>query len=272
MAYEAEKRVILSHQQALRAVRAAVKRYADQRWRSLGSYRDDDIERFIAQVVPVVESGQVKVSQLTNAYMDSLARVAGRSVTPAVVAQTGLRGVEMAEVYRRPAVSLYTALSEGKPLDEAIELGAQRLDSLLSTDLQMANVSAASEKMRDADGVVGYNRVLNETDATCALCVIASTQMYSKDDLMPIHPGCQCSVEPVYRKNAGAAQAVNEERYAAVKEQLESQGITKTHTGTFKQGTEGNYRDLTSIKVREHGEVGPVLTWKDQDFTGPADL
>lgn len=34
----------------------------------------------------------------------------------------------------------------------------------------------------------------------------------------------------------------------------------------------GRAPDYRLISVREHGEFGPTLTWRGQDFTGPADI
>jgi hypothetical protein len=41
---------------------------------------------------------------------------------------------------------------------------------------------------------------------------------------------------------------------------------------TYKNGRLRN-ADLTELMVvQEHGELGPVLTWRGQAFTGPSDL
>lgn len=186
MAHEAERQVVLSHQRLVRIVRERITAYAQAQWTGLGSWRDADIDRFVARVVPAVESGQRQVANLTTSYLDSLARLAGISPRPPTQLATDLRGVPLSEVYRRPAVAVYTALSEGKPLDEGVRLGGLRLEQLIAMDMQMANVRASADRVSGDSRVIGYQRVLSPGE-NCALCAIASTQRYHREDLMPIH-------------------------------------------------------------------------------------
>lgn len=253
--YEREQRVIDAHQKLIRRTAARVRDYCDREWRGLGSWRDADIDRFIARVVPVVASGEKQVGQLTISYLDSLARLAGYPPTPAA-AVTGAvlrNGVSTEEALRRPSVTLYTALSEGRPIEYAVELGVQRLSDAVLTNMQLAQTRTANGWMNRADGVVGYRRVLTGHE-NCALCALASTQRYHKKDLMPIHPGCDCTVAPIYgRKDPG--QVINEERYEQTMKLLKDQGVTDTHS------------DINNLTIREHGEYGPTLSWRDQHFT-----
>jgi hypothetical protein len=32
------------------------------------------------------------------------------------------------------------------------------------------------------------------------------------------------------------------------------------------------YRDAAQVRISDHGEYGPTLTWRDQAFTGAADI
>ena len=47
-----------------------------------------------------------------------------------------------------------------------------------------------------SDGIRAYRRVLTGRE-NCALCLVASTQRYWVEDLLPIHPGCDCNVQPL---------------------------------------------------------------------------
>ena len=260
MAYEAEKRVILSHQQLFAEVRRRTQDYAEREWRGLGSWRDADVERFIAKVVPVIESGQAKVGQLTNSYLSAIARAGGFTPTPDV-SVVNPRGTPLDEVYRRPAVTIYTQLSLGTPLDEAVNISAQRLRSMVATDMQLAQTHTSMERVKQDGKVVGYQRVLSPGE-NCALCAIASTQRYRKAELMPIHANCSCSVVPLYGRS-DPGQVINAERLADVQEQLKAQGVQYTQNG---------FKSDRSIRVNTHGEVGPVLGWADQRFTSQADI
>lgn len=183
-----EARVILNHQAALNRVRTRVEVFARSQWNGMGSWRGPDIDRFVARVVPVVESGQKQIGGLTNAYLASMARLSGLTPPPAKPMKTGkaLRGIEPHEVYRRPGNATWYALSEGSSLDEAVRVGGTRLDELVSTDMQMAGVNAAFDALSGDERVVGYMRVINSGNP-CELCMLASTQRYTREDLMPIH-------------------------------------------------------------------------------------
>lgn len=44
------------------------------------------------------------------------------------------------------------------------------------------------------------------------------------------------------------------------------------NASTRGKGVSVGQRDMTDIKVQLHGEYGPTLTWRNQDFTSAADL
>jgi hypothetical protein len=89
------------------AVRSRVLSYVTRSWDGLTDYRDADIDRFVAAVVPVVAGGQVRAASLTDAYLAQVeTAVLGTPTGPVGVPleiATGARGVDPAEVYRRPA-------------------------------------------------------------------------------------------------------------------------------------------------------------------------
>ena len=123
----------------------------------------------------------------------------------------------------------------------------------------MAMVQQASASL---DGN-GFRRALNGP-GDCALCVIASTQRYHAGDLLPIHPGCNCTVAPL-GPGEGVDQVIDPDLLERVHAQVEAM------TGDVDRGARApDYRKL--MVVREHGEIGPVLTWKQHEFTSAADL
>lgn len=175
------------YQRAVEQVRNRLLLVADRLWFNMVSYRDGDIDRLVNLVVPHVQAGQIQIANLTEAYFQRVGSKAGIDVRWV----TGGRGVSADDVYRRPATTLYTALSEDKPMALAVEEGGRRLQSLISTDLQMAKVRQSQRSLSSA-GITAFIRVLTGRE-NCALCVIASTQRYWTKDLSPIHPGCDCS-------------------------------------------------------------------------------
>lgn len=268
----AESREVLAYQAAVEQVRARLVRVAGAVWGGLGSYRDSDIDRLVRLVVPHVRAGQVQVANLTAAYFRSV----GATSNVDVAAVTGGRGVPAEEVYRRPGVTVYTELSQGKLVGEAIAAGGERLVSLVMTDLQMAKVRQAQRSLSSA-GAHGFRRVLSGHE-NCALCVIASTQRYHRGDLLPIHPGCDCSVDTLPKGWNPDVQVIDRQlldlTHDAIASKLGRSELRARDLGRGKTDSRGHplsdYTDL--IVTRQHSEYGPTLAWRDENFTSRADI
>lgn len=254
------EQVVRGHQAAVAAVRARVLSFARIAWAAQGSYRDADVDRLVSLIVPRVLAGQVQVAQLTAVYIATLTGTAAAVVDRAVVLNG--RGVEPSEVYRRPAVEVYTALAGGKSFADAVKAGGLRLLSLIGTDMQMASVRQARESM-GAARVVGFRRVLTGRE-NCALCTLAATQRYHRESLMPIHPGCDCTVAAVTNPASFDQDAELEQAHEAIGDRFGQARVDRGGRDPL------DYRK--AILVREHGEIGPVLTLKEHQFTGPSDL
>lgn len=104
--------------------------------------------------------------------------------------------------------------------------------------------------MANNDNIVGYRRVPAGGNV-CELCLTAATQRYHRDDLMPIHPGCSCDVEPLYGSEDPG------------------QVIDLVTSDTGEPAAVDNPSDVV---VQDHGELGPVLAVRGQAFRGPDDL
>lgn len=266
------------HQDVMLATRVRIRAAALSAWDAMPSLRDEAVEQLVAAIVPRVQAGQVQLAEVTNAYLSQQARLLGYEVADTVVDArlvTGARGVAAETVYRRPAATVRASLAEGKTWEAARAAGAQRLADLVVGDLQLASRTQARETLRRS-GVRLYRRALTGRE-NCALCMIAATNTYGSGDLMPIHPGCDCTVEPLPRgvTHVPLDQETVRQIHAAVYE----------HTGTMDYGgREIDYRQiqLTTdrrgnisaagepvVRVRQHGEYGPTLTWADHEFTGP---
>lgn len=240
-------------------IRRRLVEYATRMWGAMGSWRDADVDRFIETLVPKVLAGQRQMAQITDAYLTQLTG----SKPGGLIDVNGIRGVPDEQVYRRPATALYAGLHAGKTLDQSQKDATTRLAGLIATGLQMSKVRQAQHAIAAMPGVEAFRRVLHGP-GDCALCIIASTQRYWKGTLLPIHPGCNCSVESLGRGDH-REQVLDEDLLQRVHDQVES------FTGSSDRGGRGpDYRKL--IVVREHGEIGPLLTWKHQNFTGPNDI
>lgn len=228
-------------------MRARVERFVRARWGALENYRDADIDRFVAAVVPVVTGGQLAVAQLTDAHLAAVEGAAfGRQVRPVgvpagLVTDEAMRGVPADVVYGRAGPTVWTSLSKGNPLDVAAAAGLARVVQTAVTDLQLARTHAARHVLSSKGTiVVGYHRVLLGSNP-CALCQEAASKRYATGDLMPCHPGCACGVAPVYRNGKQVAPDLADV-------------------------------DESTTAVRTHGELGPVLTRSDHSFLSVDDL
>lgn len=236
-------------------VRAAVEAFARGMWAGMPDYRDDAIDKMADAIGPRVRASQLRTADLTRAYLAECAKALGLEAGMALVdadAVTGLRGVDPAEVYQRPGRAVWSALSQGKPLDAAVKEGELRLLQLIGGDIQNAKRVQSRASMRAA-GIKAYRRVLTGRE-NCALCVIASTQRYWVEDLMPIHPGCDCDTAPL-PPGMGIDQVIDEETLEAAHKAVEErQGVSD------RGGRDPDYRGL--ILTSEHGEYGPVISFK----------
>lgn len=238
----------------VKAIRARVEAFATAQF-TAGQYRDADLERFVGLVVPVVLAGQRQVSAVTDAYLArQLSDLLGRRVPPVGALKAYPRGVDPVDVYARPFVTVRTKLSEGMAFDGAKSAGLARLVDITRTDMQLAKTHTAREAFSNADGITGYSRVLSG-NVSCALCYVASTQRYSREDLLPIHPGCDCSVEPIMGEFDRDAEL--SATHEAISDRL----------GTSDAGARApDYRK--QLIVQEHGEMGPMLAVRGQHFSG----
>lgn len=279
-------RLAAAYERQSLAVIDTVRARVEQVWLASPNYRDADVARIIRQIVPLVEGGQIQLANLTNAYVIATADAIGVPARVVPIDRAGVldpRGVPKVEVYQRPANEVYTQLAKGESMTRAVEVGTQRLASIVSTDLQLARRGQASKALAGT-GFRYYIRVLTGRE-NCALCAIASTQRYNVENLMPIHPGCDCGVRPVdaaYDPGQVVDQGLLDEIHTLAAERLGASDPNARYAGLGKSVTYSDSRsrapnpqerlaDYTELVVtREHGEYGPTLTWRDHAFTGPS--
>lgn len=250
-------------------------------WVGLKSWRSEqDIQRFLLQALPIAQGGQAATSNATAAGL--AAQYAALTNSPLrhlgvplnKVTGKALRGVDPRTVYTRPFIQLYTALSKGASFDDALRQGTNRLQSIALTDFELSLTHTARYFMERRQGVRYFKRTLQGAKS-CALCVVASTQRYHTGDLMPIHPGCDCGVEPL-PGNVDPGQIIDPARLDAVHKAISDIFGTMSRDAREIFGTNSikgdplKYRDV--IVVNHHGEIGPVIGVRGQKFTGPGGL
>lgn len=231
-------------------------------WRAIGGVDESDRERFVEAVTPVVRAGQQMTIDVAAAMVGQLA---GTVPAAPPLDDLVLRGVEMIEVYSRPVVVARTGLSKGKPWAVAMTEAANRLEQLVTTDVQLAKREAAREVMSTDERIVGYRRVL--TGNSCSLCATASTQRYRTEDLMPIHSGCDCEIAPIIG-DRDPGQIINRDllrdlRAEGGPQYWQDRGLSVDESGRVIRAA-----DEQPLEVAEHvhGELGPVITDAEHSF------
>lgn len=195
---------------------------------------------YVAQVVALL-TGQTKV------------------VVPKIPAPVIRNGTPMEVVHARPATAYRITYARTGSEEAARQAALERELLQIQTDVMLAARDAEHQAMQRL-GVKRFRRVLRpELSATgsCLLCVAAATQVYTIEDLLPIHNRCKCRTMPIIDGN-DPADEFNQE---------DLQRLYKEAGATLRQ-------DLSNLRVQvnEHGELGPVLTVQGQNFTGPNDL
>lgn len=235
--------------------------YALAAWAAT-SIDDRGAAELAARLVPMIAAGQIQIATLTAAYLGQQLGSAPARMPEELV--TALRGVDPELVYQRPVIATRSELKHKVvDLDEAREVGARRLESLLTTDLQMAKVHQGRATLLESERK--YYRRVPRAEGACALCLIASTMRYKVHALMPIHPGCQCGIDELPAGMNLDDNVIDVDLLNATHAKV------KEFTGIADRGGRApDYRKL--IITRKHGELGDVLAYRGYQFTNQDDV
>lgn len=261
--------VILRYQQRYGVLRAQTVQRVEAAWQRFGGLDDAAADRFVAAVVPIVETAEVSTARLLAAYLQALSGQATGSsptltVDPAAVSGEVLRGVPTDEVYRRPVVTARKAASEGHPLDVALKIAGNRARVTADIDVSLAQRAATVHALAQDDRVRFYRRVL--TGKSCMFCATASTQRYRGSDLMPLHGRCDCAVAPIYG-DTDPGHVINGQVLGKLK--ANGKGYWKQR-GFVDANGDPIPPDAAPIAIRQHGELGPQLVDRHEHFDGPS--
>lgn len=280
----ADLAVIAAYQAQTRALRARLDVLVTRVWRSLGTYRRPQMQRFVKDVTTLVLAGQTQMSALTVGYMTAQRNaILGRSVTfrvnPRDVTGANARnGTDPRMVYERPFHLVWRQLHDqphvAGAVNAAIQSGLDRAVELAMTDLQLAKVQTAAAA-GSQDKLARWSERVLEGPHSCGLCIVASTQRYRAGELLPIHGGCDCSQRTVYGEIA-PPQVLDPTKLADIHDRIEQAFGASSSSARVIPGARDarnkliRYRDV--LVVHEHGELGSVLAVKGRPFLGPGDL
>lgn len=224
-----------AHIAAQEQLRAAAAQGVGAAWDQLPAYDEANLDEWLAGVLPIVLAAQHQSAAYTDAF---IAYETGRrplGIGRRLVTGAAARlGAMPAEVYRRPFVTVWRGLKDGKDWAQSVAEGRRRATAAVETDVQLSMRQTLREIGDHDPNVVGFSRVPN--GGACKFCVTVAGQRYRTDQLMPIHTHCGCGVDV----------------------------ITRANRGDFT-GRPDN--DLSGVVVAEHGELGPVLVDAEHHFT-----
>jgi hypothetical protein len=226
-------------------------------WGDFGDSRDPDaVAGLAARSAVLVSSATSQTRRLTRSYLQGVLREVSAlpESLPVLRDPYARSGASALDVYSRPAAQFVYRLSQGGTVEEARAIAEERIRAAAEQDVMLAERDEAQRIYEVAPKVTGYRRVIHpelSKDGTCGLCVVASQRVYSIEELLPLHGGCNCTTMPIV-KGDDPGFRLNEDD---LKQLYATAGSTAAE-------------DLvnTRITITEHGELGPVLVKQGDHF------
>lgn len=219
-----------AHITAEERLRRAISQAVERVWRALPGYDERNVDDFLRLAVPVVNAGQRQSVALTEAY---LARALGRrplGVDPEqLIGPAARNGAAPEDVYRRPFVTVWTALKAGSAFTAAVSAGLARATGTAEMDVQLAARATFAAVQREDAEIRGYRRVAD--GGACTFCLMVDGAFVKSADAMALHNRCGCSLEPILGERVTTSRAP------------------------------------AGVAIHQHGELGPVLGDPSHDFT-----
>lgn len=241
-------------------------------WSDFDGWYDGELVRTQARAsATLVETTQAEVRKQTTAYMRQVylemdAIFPEDDIDHELLGfQYARHGVDVETVYERPVEQYRRALSNNVPEGPARAAALQRVQRLAQTDMMLTQRDQEHEVIRTPPStrekrveqrkpaprrrseVKGYRRIIHperSKSGTCGLCAAAASRIYSVEDLMPVHTGCQCTVLPI---TAAGDPGLT----------LNEADLNRLYGAAGSTGRQ----DLSHVRVviDEHGELGAVM-------------
>jgi len=243
--------LVEAHIEGQARLRATVEGAVTSTWNSLAGYDRENVDEWLAQVVPLVIAAQRASAAFTDAF---IAMALGRGPLgfdqEELIGAAVRSGTPPAEVYERPFVTLWSGLGAGLDFEAASNKALARATSSAAMDVQLS-MRATAEAIEKADPTMfGFKRVADPTACTFCKEVDGAYVKGADGFVMALHNHCGCGLEPLAEPHPGAVR--------------------------LPDGTEIRpyaYGPLNDkVAIEQHGELGPMLGSPDHDFTSLTDL
>lgn len=158
---------------------------------------------WLQRTVLQLEQAQRAGVRLTAAYLSSFiaSELGRRAVELPVIDETGLVGLAadgrpITEALAPTAITVKTALADGKPASDALQEGARRATRLAASAVTAAPRAALEAQIQTHPLITGWRRV---THGGCGACLAAAAHGYDRHQPLRVHDHCHCTAEPVIR-------------------------------------------------------------------------
>ncbi|MFJ4987904.1 hypothetical protein ACIP9H_29385 [Streptomyces sp. NPDC088732] len=195
--------VAQAHAEARRRLASAAARAALQSWQKVD--RDNIYLSWmglLASTVAIVAGGQLAAAQSTETWLHRLLgedpeRPESERIDPTAFTGVDGGGRPLALVLAAPMWAALRAVTQGKPVVQAMAHGHALLEAVVRTAVADAGRSADSVGMVSRPAVTSYVRVVE--GGACSRCVILAGKEYGTSTGFLRHPRCHCGMEPVTR-------------------------------------------------------------------------
>ena len=164
---------------------------------------------------------------------------------------------------RRGGAEVWGALAAGEPRGRR-RARAARLASVTATDLQLARLTPRAGSSASSRPIGGRRASFAPSRGTCRAALRTGIDcQYHVEDLLPIHPGCDCDVEPLLRRPdpRRRARRISRQVHALARDFLAPRAPPAS-TGTVASWTTADF-----VIVHEM-ESSAVLARQGQHFQG----
>lgn len=217
----------------------------------------DAVSSVAARSTSLVDVAMSKTRRIARSYGQVAIREVGLPA-PKLPPQVDLyprSGTSALDVYARPAAVYLWAIKQGKTDEEANKMALTRMSVLAEADVAAAERDELNEIWKLEPKITGYRRIIHPEKSehgTCGLCVVAATRFYSVDELRALHFRCKCTEWPV---TAGDDRGLK----------LNEDDLQTIYAAAGSTAGRGALRN-TRIDIKENGELGPILIYKDAKF------
>lgn len=241
-----------AHIAAQAQIRGMVERAVIELWGSLPGYDKADVDEWVSKVVPVVTAAQAQGAAITEAYVagfleDTPLGIPIEDVTGAAVRN----GADPADVYARPFVNVWTALSKGVDYADAVNAGMARAQATAAMDVQLSSRATFDAVQKATPRIYGFHRVAD--GGACKFCKKVDGAYVKSATAFALHNRCGCALEPLVDAHALAVFLPDGTR---IRNHINGPRIDIPDTPTPED-----------VAIHEHGELGAVLLDAAHNFT-----